>query len=95
MTHQKNAVNSAFWPLFRFDPREAQNGQHPFHLDSRKPTMSFREYASKEGRFAALQRSNPEEAARLFELAQKDINDQWHFYEQMAGVEREIPAMTT
>jgi pyruvate-ferredoxin/flavodoxin oxidoreductase len=95
MTHQKHAVNSAFWPLFRFDPREAQNGQHPFHLDSRKPTMSFREYASKEGRFAALQRSNPEEAARLFELAQQDINDQWHFYEQMAGVEREIPAMTT
>ncbi|MHC4879388.1 MAG: pyruvate:ferredoxin (flavodoxin) oxidoreductase [Planctomycetota bacterium] len=94
MSHQKNAVNSAFWPLFRFDPREAQEGKRPFHLDSRKPTMTFKEYAATEARFAALARSNPKEAERLFALAQRDINDQWHFYEQMAGVEREIPSLT-
>lgn len=93
MTHQKSAVNSAFWPLFRFDPREANEGEHPFHLDSRKPTISFRDYAMQEARFAALTRSNPTEAKRLFDLAQRDINDQWHFYEQMAGVEREIPSV--
>ncbi len=93
MTHQKDAVNSAFWPLFRFDPREAIVGQHPFHLDSRKPSMSFRDYATTEARFAALERSNPDEAKKLFELAQKDINDQWHFYEQMAGIEREVAAI--
>ena len=94
MSHMKNAVNSAFWPLFRFDPREAQEGKHPFRLDSRKPTMTFRDYAATEARFAALARSNPKEADRLFALAQRDINDQWHFYEQMAGVEREIPAIS-
>ena len=94
MTHQKAAVNSAFWPLFRFDPREALEGSHPFHLDSHKPTMTFRDYAMTEARFAALTRSNPEEAKRLFDLAQRDINDQWHYYEQMAGVEREIPAVS-
>ncbi|MFT5328780.1 MAG: pyruvate-ferredoxin/flavodoxin oxidoreductase, partial [Planctomycetaceae bacterium] len=93
MTHQKAAVNSAFWPLFRFDPREAHEGSHPFRLDSQKPTMTFRDYAMTEARFAALTRSNPEEAKRLFDLAQRDINDQWHYYEQMAGVEREIPAV--
>ncbi len=93
MSHMKNAVNSAFWPLFRFDPREATEGKHPFRLDSRKPTMTFRDYAATEARFAALARSNPKEADRLFALAQRDINDQWHFYEQMAGVEREIPAL--
>jgi hypothetical protein len=30
----------------------------------------------------------------LFDLAQRDINDQWHYYEQMAGIEREIPAVS-
>jgi hypothetical protein len=35
-------------------------------------------------------RSDPENAARLSALAQKDIDDQWHYYEQMAGVERDI-----
>ncbi|MBL6704597.1 MAG: pyruvate:ferredoxin (flavodoxin) oxidoreductase [Planctomycetaceae bacterium] len=94
MTHQKAAVNSAFWPLFRFDPREALEGSHPFHLDSHKPTMTFQDYAMTEARFAALTRSNPEEAKRLFDLAQRDINDQWHYYEQMAGIEREIPAVS-
>lgn len=90
MTHQKDAVNSAFWPLFHYDPRLAHVGDHPFKLDSRKPTMRFKEYAMQESRFAALATSNPEQADRLFALAQRDIDDQWHFYEQMAGIERSL-----
>jgi pyruvate-ferredoxin/flavodoxin oxidoreductase len=90
MSHQKDVVQTGFWPLFRYDPREAQAGQHPFHLDSRKPTKRFKEMAMQEGRFAILARTDPERAAYLFELAQKDIDDQWHYYEQMAGVERNI-----
>ena len=59
MTHQKDLVKSAFWPLFRYDPRHAQAGEHPFHLDSRKPTLKFKDVAMKEARFAMLARSNP------------------------------------
>ena len=44
----------------------------------------------QEARFAMLARTNPERADQLFELAQHDIDDQWHYYEQMAGVERDI-----
>ncbi len=90
MTHQKDAVNSGFWPLYRYDPRDARAGEHPFHLDSHKPRIRFRDFALQEGRFATLARSNPEHAERLLDLAQRDIDDQWHFYEQMAGVEREF-----
>ena len=90
MTHQKDATNSGFWPLFRYDPRNAHAGEHAFRLDSRKPKMPFEQFAMMEGRFAMLARSNPEHAKRLFALAQKDIDDQWHYYEQMAGVEREM-----
>jgi pyruvate-ferredoxin/flavodoxin oxidoreductase len=46
--------------------------------------------AEQEARFAMLARSDPKTAERLAVLAQKDIDDQWHYYEQMAGVEREI-----
>ncbi len=90
MTHQKDAVQSAFWPLYRYDPREARTDGQPFHLDSRAPRMTFRDFAMKEARFGMLARSNPEEADRLFKLTQQDINDQWHYYEQMAGIERTI-----
>jgi pyruvate-ferredoxin/flavodoxin oxidoreductase len=34
--------------------------------------------------------ADPVEAERLIALAQQDIDDQWHYYEQMAGVEREL-----
>ncbi|NOX55727.1 MAG: pyruvate:ferredoxin (flavodoxin) oxidoreductase, partial [Planctomycetes bacterium] len=90
MSHQKEAVNSGFWPLYRYDPRLAHDGGHPFRLDSRKPTISFRDFALKEARFAMLSRSSPDRAEALFDLAQRDINDQWHFYEQMAQIEREV-----
>ena len=43
-----------------------------------------------EARFAMLSRSDPERAEELFRLAQNDIDDQWHYYEQMAGIEREM-----
>jgi pyruvate-ferredoxin/flavodoxin oxidoreductase len=93
MNHQKEAITSGYWPLYRYDPRAAVDGAKPFHLDSRKPTTSFREFALKEGRYAMLARANPSQAERLLELAQKDINERWHFYEQMAGIERTVSTM--
>ena len=90
MSHQKEVVQSGFWPLYHYDPRLARSGELPFKLDSRKPTIPFEKFAMKEGRFAILARSNPEHAKELFELAQNDINDQWSYYEQMAGIEREL-----
>jgi pyruvate-ferredoxin/flavodoxin oxidoreductase len=90
MTHQKDVVGSGLWPLYRYDPRLAHDGGQPFQLDSRKPKIPFKDLAMKEARFAMLARSNPDHAKHLFELAQKDIDDQWHYYEQMAGVERDI-----
>ena len=90
MTHQKEAVACGYWPLYTYDPRKAVAGQHPFSLDSRKPTGSFRDFAMKEARFAMLTRSRPEEAERLQRMAQQDIDARWHYYEQFAGVERPI-----
>ncbi len=90
MTHQKDAVGCGFWPLYHYDPRNACSGERAFFLDSRKPTLPFREFAMQEARFAMLARSNPEHSERLLRLAQHDIDDSWHFYEQMAGVERNV-----
>ncbi len=90
VTHQKGLVNSGFWPLYRYDPRLATDHGHPFQLDSRKPKLSFGEVAAKEARFAMLERSKPERARYLFDLAQREIDERWHFYEQLAGIEREV-----
>jgi pyruvate-ferredoxin/flavodoxin oxidoreductase len=90
MTHQKEMVKSGYWPLYRYDPRLARDGGQPFHLDSHKPSVPFRAFAEKEARYAMLERSDPKRAEELFDLAQRDIDERWHFYEQMAGVERTL-----
>ncbi|MCC7333823.1 MAG: pyruvate:ferredoxin (flavodoxin) oxidoreductase [Pirellulaceae bacterium] len=88
MTHQKDLVKCGFWPLYRYDPRHAHDSGHPFRLDSHKPSLRFKDVAMQEARFAMLVRSNPAQANRLLDLAQRDIDDTWHYYEQLAGVER-------
>ncbi|AMV36819.1 pyruvate:ferredoxin (flavodoxin) oxidoreductase [Planctomyces sp. SH-PL62] len=93
MAHQKDAVSTGYWPLYRYDPRTAVAGAKPFHLDSRKPTTPFREFALKEGRYAMLARANPTQSEKLLAMAQEDINERWRFYEQMAGVERTFNPM--
>ncbi|MBI2238329.1 MAG: pyruvate:ferredoxin (flavodoxin) oxidoreductase, partial [Actinobacteria bacterium] len=93
MSHQLEAVRSGYWPLYRYDPRLAAVDEHPLQLDSKKPVIPLKEFAMKEARFAMLARSHPEDAERLMELAQADVDERWHLYEQLAGVEREVPGV--
>ena len=90
MTHMRDAVKSGHWPLFRFAPGPDEHTK-PFRLDSRKPALAFSEFALAEARFAMLERSDPERAHHLMALAQADVDERWHYYEQLAGVERSVP----
>ncbi|MGA7228096.1 MAG: pyruvate:ferredoxin (flavodoxin) oxidoreductase [Acidimicrobiia bacterium] len=88
MDHQREASESGYWPLYRYDPSRESVGQPGLRLDSRKPTIPFKEFARKEARFAMLGRANPERADELMTMAQRDIDDRWHFYEQMVTIHR-------
>jgi len=88
MAHQKEAADSGYWPLYRYNPAEAAEGRPGMKLDSRAPKMSFRDFAKSEGRFAMLARANPDHCDELMDLAQEDIDNRWHLYEQMIHVER-------
>jgi pyruvate-ferredoxin/flavodoxin oxidoreductase len=89
MQQQRLAVESGYWPLWRFDPRHEGPGEHPFHLDSRAPKVPLAEFTAREGRFAMLARTRPDEAERLGALAQADVDERRHVYEQLADVEHE------
>jgi pyruvate-ferredoxin/flavodoxin oxidoreductase len=90
MSHQKDAVKSGYWPLYRFQPTEAE-GEHPFRLDSHKPSIAVHDFVSTEARFAVLGRTHPERAARLASLVQADVDERWKYYEQLAAMERAVP----
>jgi pyruvate-ferredoxin/flavodoxin oxidoreductase len=90
MSHQRDAVRSGFWPLYRYQPSESADGQ-PFKLDSKAPTMPVSEFVESETRFAILKRTDPERAAMLAELSQADADERWRYYSQLAEIERSIP----
>lgn len=87
---QKLAVASGYWPLYRYNPELKLQGKNPFVLDSAKPKIPFEEYAKTETRFSMLYKTHPERAAHLAQLAQKDIDDRWKIYEQMAVETTEV-----
>ena len=85
MAHQKEAADSGYWPLYRYDPRQT----HAFQLDSRPPKIPVAEFTAKENRFASLVRANPGEAGELAAEEQHDVDERWHLYEQLATLDHD------
>jgi pyruvate-ferredoxin/flavodoxin oxidoreductase len=86
LDQQKAAVQSGYWPLFRYDPRLAAQGRNPFQLDSRPPSIKLKDYAYNETRYTMLAKSHPDEAHVLLELAQQDVLTRWKIYENMVNM---------
>ncbi len=78
------AVNCGYWPLFRYDPRRKEKGQNPFQLDSRAPDGTLQDYLSGETRFAALEKTHPDESKRLRALIEQEVTERWKILEKMA-----------
>jgi pyruvate-ferredoxin/flavodoxin oxidoreductase len=85
LEQQKLAVDSGYWPLYRFDPRLRAEDRNPFQLDSKAPKIRLQDYVYNETRYRMLTQTNPEAAARLLVEAQKVVDERWQRYEQMAN----------
>jgi len=84
MDQQKAAVNSGYWPLFRYNPDLVEQNKNPFQLDSKAPSIGLKDFMYNETRYTMLVKSNPEEAKRLLSLAQEDVAARWKLYDYMA-----------
>ena len=84
MTNQKLAVESGYWPLFRYNPQLEKEGKNPFKLDSKAPKVPVKEFMALETRFKSLEKSHPDRAKELMKLAQEDVDVRWMTYEQLA-----------
>ena len=86
LRQQDLAVNAGHWGLFRYDPRRAAAGENPLHLDSKEPSVPYRDFAMSETRFAVLERTHPDAAHRFMEAAQNQTMAKFHLYEQLARI---------
>ncbi|HLW54548.1 MAG TPA: pyruvate:ferredoxin (flavodoxin) oxidoreductase [Candidatus Angelobacter sp.] len=84
LTHQKLAVNSGHWPLFRYDPRRLKKGENPLQMDSQPPSIPLEQYLYSEDRYTSLKQTHPDEARHLLEEARQDTLDQWNMYQKWA-----------
>ena len=84
LDQQYRAVNSGHWPLMRYNPVIRESGGNPFLLDSPRPRLKLREYQNAELRYKVLHAADPEEADRLIDIAQAQVDRRWAEYEELA-----------
>ena len=85
--NQKKIVECGAWPLYRYHPERAEQGENPLQLDSKPPKIKVRDWAYMETRFKMLTKSNPEAAETLMQRAEKDITERWKYYERLAELD--------
>ncbi len=74
-SQQTKAVESGYWPLFRFDPSKPQGKK--FKLDSKAPSIPLKDFMYNETRFTRVAKENEELGAQLLEQAQEEVNSKW------------------
>ncbi|MCD4720541.1 MAG: pyruvate:ferredoxin (flavodoxin) oxidoreductase, partial [Desulfobacula sp.] len=85
----KLAVESGYWPLYRYNPELIKEGKNPFILDSKAPDGTLQEFLGGETRFAALEKSFPEESKRLRAKIDKEVTDKYIMLKMMADAGKE------
>ena len=87
LEHQKMAVETGHFPLFRYNPDLAKQGKNPLTLDSKAPTKKFSEaQAPTENRFKQLAKMDPEEAKLLFAEADAFYSRKYEYLQALAAL---------
>ena len=64
---QEKAVESGYWPLFRYDPRRVAQGESPLKLDSPAPKIDLARFVENETRFRQVEAANPEGFTKMLD----------------------------
>ncbi|MEZ4841347.1 MAG: pyruvate:ferredoxin (flavodoxin) oxidoreductase [Flavobacteriaceae bacterium] len=82
--HQEKAVETGYWPLFRFDPSKPKGSK--FKLDSKAPALPLEEFMYLETRFKRVVKDNAELGAALLKEAQEEVENRWERLELYKNV---------
>jgi pyruvate-ferredoxin/flavodoxin oxidoreductase len=86
LEQQKLAVQSGHWPMYRYDPRLADEGKNPLVIESKEPSIPLSQYAYNETRYKMLTQIDERRAEELMKEAQHDAKARWALYQQMASM---------
>jgi pyruvate-ferredoxin/flavodoxin oxidoreductase len=77
LDQQKLAVDTGFWPLYRFDPRRVEAGEPGLKLDSAAPKVPLEKFWATERRF-------PTGNKAILDAAQEEVLSKFALYERMS-----------
>ena len=83
----KLAVDSGYWPLYRFNPDLKKEGKNPFVLESKAPDGSLQTFLSGEVRYAALEKLFPEESKKLRSAIETEYTERYLQLKQLAEMQ--------
>lgn len=72
---QQKAVETGYWPLFRFDPSKPKGKK--FRLDSKEPSAPLTDFMYNETRFTRVAKENAELGEALLQQAQEEVDTRW------------------
>lgn len=75
VTQQEKAVETGYWPLFRFDPSKPKGKR--FRLDSKEPSAPLSDFMYNETRFSRVVKENATLGAELLKKAQEEVDSRW------------------
>jgi len=84
LDQQKLAVNTGYWPLFRYNPMK-EKGQR-FTLDCKPPSVQLNEFLYHENRFATIKNNYPQKAEEFLTLANEGVNRKWETLEVLKAL---------
>jgi pyruvate-ferredoxin/flavodoxin oxidoreductase len=84
LDQQKLAVDSGYWPLYRFDPTADARGEARLKMDSGAPKLDLGKYMRNETRFRVVEQQNPERFRDLLARAQANVRRRFALYEELA-----------
>ena len=80
----KDAVESGYWHLYRYNPELKKQGRNPFILDSKPPAKPFKDFIMGQNRYASLAKEFPQSADKLFSLTEQDAREKYESYKKLA-----------
>ncbi|MEX5397272.1 pyruvate:ferredoxin (flavodoxin) oxidoreductase [Streptococcus sp. ZJ93] len=82
----KEAVESGYWSLYRYNPTLAEQDKNPMLLDFKRPKFDrMLDFMLKQERFSALRRVNPDEATKLFQQTIGHARRRFKNYATLSG----------
>ncbi len=81
---QKLAVDTGYWPLYRYDPRRQGPGESPLRVDSPSIKGKVTDYTRNETRFRMVEQQDPARFKELMRMLQQKSEERLALYAHMA-----------